>query len=490
MPKENKLAELLELAALSVTVTSPEDMSELRKLLNTFDQISCSVAALEEIPAGLLDQAQGMTASAAELINAILKHEIQDKDASLAKVRGRVSELQKLLAGAGICQSLLDSSTPPDSKATQSQASTTISQEVASLIPDFVVEAVEHIELAEAALLEIEKEPGNTEALNLLFRAFHSIKGASAFLDLTEIGSLGHSVESVLDLARKGKLALVGANADLVLEAVDMMKNMVTALQNTDHLDKPPEPQKNLSSLLKKLKACTSGQIPELSAEALSGQNKPEIAIKSSTALTEDKIRVTTARLDSLVNMVGELVIAQSMVSQQISQTLPPEHELSRTVVRQGKITRELQDLSMSMRMVPIQGVFQRITRLVRDLARKADKDINLTIVGEETELDRNVIEQIVDPLIHMVRNSIDHGLESKEERIRAGKDPTAHIELRAFHWAGNLVIEVEDDGKGLDSEQILKKAMDNGIVPAEQDLSTEQIHRLVFTPVCLQPNS
>jgi len=483
MLNKDKLTELLERAALSVTVAGPEDMSELRKLLKILDQISFSIAALEQGSPRLLDKARGMTRSAAELVNAILNHEIQDRDASLEQVCERVSELQKLVARAGPCQSLPAKSASKGRKAADSQGSMIISEENAPLIPDFIIEAAEHIESAEAALLEVEKEPGNKEALNLVFRAFHSIKGASAFLNLKEIGSLAHSVESVLDLARKGKLALVGVNADVVLESVDMMKNMIAALGKSAQTGEPLEAQTSLSTLLKRLKACTSGQAPEVSADAAPDQAKAEIATKSSTGLTEDKIRVTTARLDGLVNMVGELVIAQSMVSQQISQTLPPEHELSRTVVRQGKITRELQELSMSMRMVPIQGVFQRITRLVRDLSHKAGKDITLTVVGEETELDRNVVEQIVDPLIHMVRNCVDHGIEAKEERIRAGKDPTAHIELRAFHRAGNLVIEVEDDGKGLDSEQILKKAVDNGIVPAEQELSTQQIYRLAFHP-------
>ena len=134
----------------------------------------------------------------------------------------------------------------------------------------------------------------------------------------------------------------------------------------------------------------------------------------------------------------------------------------------------------MSMRMVPIAGVFQKMARLVRDLSHKASKKINFSTQGEETELDRNIVDKIADPLVHMVRNSVDHGIESADKRAEAGKSPTGQIELRAFHQAGNIVIEIEDDGKGLDKERILKKAIDNGVVEAGQELSDEEIYKLI----------
>ncbi|HDZ69042.1 MAG TPA: chemotaxis protein CheA, partial [Phycisphaerales bacterium] len=194
-----------------------------------------------------------------------------------------------------------------------------------------------------------------------------------------------------------------------------------------------------------------------------------------------EKIKVSTTRLDNLINMTGELVIAQLMVTEEVNTTLVSEHELSRKVAHQSKIVRELQELAMLMRMVPIHGVFQKMTRLIRDLSHKAGKNIDFITSGEETELDRTVVDKIADPLIHMVRNSIDHGIESSEERIKAGKNPAGRIELRAYHQAGNIVIEIEDDGKGLDKEHILKKAVDNGIVEAGQELSDEEIFKLVF---------
>jgi two-component system chemotaxis sensor kinase CheA len=179
--------------------------------------------------------------------------------------------------------------------------------------------------------------------------------------------------------------------------------------------------------------------------------------------------------------MVGELVVAQLMVSEEVNTKQMTNHNLCRKVAHQNKIIRELQQLSMSIRMVPIGGVFQKMARLVRDLSRKSGKEINFITRGDETELDRTVVDKIADPLVHMIRNAIDHGIEPVEERKEAGKNPKGQIELRAFHEAGNIVIEIEDDGKGLSKENILKKAIDNGIVTPEQELNDDEILKLIF---------
>jgi two-component system chemotaxis sensor kinase CheA len=179
--------------------------------------------------------------------------------------------------------------------------------------------------------------------------------------------------------------------------------------------------------------------------------------------------------------MVGELVVAQLMVSEEVNTTQITNHNLCRKVAHQNKIIRELQQLSMSIRMVPIGGVFQKMARLVRDLSRKSAKEINFVTTGDETELDRTVVDKIADPLVHMIRNAIDHGIEPVEKRKEAGKNPKGQIELRAFHESGNIVIEIEDDGKGLIKENILKKAIDNGIVTPEQELNDDEIFKLIF---------
>lgn len=207
-----------------------------------------------------------------------------------------------------------------------------------------------------------------------------------------------------------------------------------------------------------------------------SGDNR-----KVKATATDEKIKVSTSRLDNLVNMVGELVISQSMVLQDAHAALAPDHSLCRKVSHQGKLVRELQELSMMMRMVPIQGVFQKMARLVRDLSQKTGKKVKFTTEGEETELDRIVVDQIGDPLVHMIRNAMDHGLESAEDRIAAGKDPVGHILLRAFHQAGSIVIEIQDDGRGLNKDKILKKALDLKMIGPEQELSDSEIYKLIF---------
>jgi two-component system chemotaxis sensor kinase CheA len=217
--------------------------------------------------------------------------------------------------------------------------------------------------------------------------------------------------------------------------------------------------------------------------EAVAEDSKAKSPSAAGAQTSEDKIKVSTSRLDTLVNMTGELVIAQLMVAEQINAADLSMHELARKVSHQSKIVRELQELSMSMRMVPIQGVFQKMTRLARDLSHKASKPVDFVTVGEETELDRTVVDKIADPLVHMVRNSIDHGIEPSADRVKAGKPPTGRVELRAFHKCGSIVIEMEDDGKGLDTERILKKAVESGLVEAGQDLPPEEIFKLIFHP-------
>jgi two-component system chemotaxis sensor kinase CheA len=192
---------------------------------------------------------------------------------------------------------------------------------------------------------------------------------------------------------------------------------------------------------------------------------------------------VDAGKLDYLMDMVGELVIAQSLI------TLNPEigalesGPLQRNLQQLGRITAEVQRVAMSMRMTPVSTLFGRMNRLVRDLTRKNGKKVRLELSGEETELDKAIIEQLADPMMHMVRNSLDHGLEGPEERIAAGKSPEGTLTLAASHQAGHILIEITDDGRGLDTEKILKKARAKGLVTEAQNLSDNEIFFLIFEP-------
>ncbi|HLG29933.1 MAG TPA: chemotaxis protein CheA, partial [Candidatus Brocadiales bacterium] len=213
---------------------------------------------------------------------------------------------------------------------------------------------------------------------------------------------------------------------------------------------------------------------PDKVDEAL---KKQEIFDKSSSAT----VKVHINKLDNLVNLVGELVISQALINEEVS--LINGNGISKNLSHLGKITKEIQDQVMSLRMVPLKPVFQKMSRLVRDLSAKAGKKIQLEISGEDTELDKSVIEQIGDPLVHLIRNSVDHGIEPAAERIAMGKPEIGTIQLNAFYKGGNIIIEISDDGRGLAKGKILKKAVEKGIIEEHAVLADNQIYNLIFLP-------
>lgn len=494
MQETNKLSELVHRAASAITVLNPTEMSELESLQAILDQIKQNITSIDEGPVHCLtglEQVKGTTSNAVEAMQKVLESDAEDVTKAIETITQAVVTLQSFT------DELESASQGVEQAQTAPAATTTIAEEDVSLILDFITEATEHIESVEAGLLELESKPGDTEVLNKIFRGFHTIKGMAGFLNLADIGSLAHSAENLLDMARKGKLALAGENTDVVLEAADMMKKMISELGGSVEAGKPVSGPEALPDLLARLDAAAEGRNLTATASssqarqtdkdlerALATKSKPETrdkTAKTQVHSSDEKIKVSIDRLDNLVNMVGELVVAQLMVNEEANTALASDHAFSRKVAHQSKIVRELQQLSMSMRMVPIQGVFQKMARLVRDLSRKSGKDISFSTLGDQTELDRTVVDKITDPLVHMVRNSIDHGIEPPDERSQAGKNSTGHIELRAFHEAGNIVIEIEDDGKGLNKERILRKALENGVITAEQELSEEEIFKLIF---------
>ncbi len=359
------------------------------------------------------------------------------------------------------------------------------------LLLDFAEEAREHMESAESGLLELETSPDSTDLLNSIFRAFHTLKGMAGFLNLNEIGTLAHAAENLLDGLRQGQLPLTSQRSDLILESIDHLKRMVPAALSAAEGKPLDAGKQTLEVLLSKLKTTMSQHEEEPRVEESKSAetviDSPSTATESSSTKastpTSDTIKISTDRLDRLINVAGELVIAQSMVAEEVGHKFAHEHTLNHKVNQQDKMIRELQELSMAMRMVPIQGVFQRMTRLVRDLSRQCGKKVNLVTKGAETELDRTIVDRIADPLIHMVRNSLDHGLEPPEQRLERGKDETGRLELRASHQSGQIVIEVEDDGRGLDRDKILAKAVGQQLVSPDVTLTDEEIFKLIFHP-------
>ncbi len=371
------------------------------------------------------------------------------------------------------------------------------------LVLDFVAEGLEYLDQAEAALLALEGDPGDSEAINVTFRAFHTIKGVSAFLDLAQVSHVAHEAETLLDRVRGGTVPFTEGAADLFFRSADVLRGLLIGIREAVDGGVPRTPE-GLEPLLEMLsdpelpgrlreggaigKAPTSQGLEPASAPGGGGETPtgPERAGRDEApqagATGEDSVRIRTERLDRLVDLVGELVVSHSMISQD-AEVLGSRGHLGKKVSHSQKILRELQDLSTSLRMVPLKPAFHKITRVVRDVARRSGKRVELVTTGEETELDRSMVAVITDPLVHMVRNSVDHGLESAEERAANGKPQHGTLRLTARQSGGNVVVEIEDDGRGLDRDRILAKAVDRGLVDRERVLSDEEIHQLIFQP-------
>ncbi len=353
------------------------------------------------------------------------------------------------------------------------------------LIGDFVNEAGEHLATIEAQILILERDPTAHDPLHAAFRGFHTIKGLAGFLDLGDIRAVSHEVETLLDRARNLELVLTPFIIDVVLESADYLRRAIVWMQAGLNGTAGEAPA--FDALLERVRAVLEGKheaAPVAEAEPKAAMEtvkavesaKPEGEVASS-------LRVDAGKLDYMMDMVGELVIAQSLITHNPEIGGLESGPLQRNLQQLGRITAEVQRVAMSMRMTPVSTLFSRMNRLVRDLTRKNGKKVRLDLIGEDTELDKTIIEQLADPLMHMVRNSLDHGLETPEERIASGKPAEGKLVLSASHQASNILIEITDDGRGLNTEKILKKARERGLVAEGQNLSDHEIFFLIFEP-------
>ncbi len=379
----------------------------------------------------------------------------------------------------------------------------TIFRDNGAMISDFCAEADEHLEAADRNLLVIDGDPTNTEALNAIYRGFHTIKGVASMLSLAAIQTLAHEAENLLNLARDGKLVLRGKALDLAFASNDALKRQVHTIRQWSPDRGRIEPDPALPKLLADLRAVAAGKpvaaeppaakpstaapvapaaAPEEPAAAAEHADAPQGG-RRAAGNDKETVRVDKDRLDKLINTIGELVIAQSMAQQEFDELTTGSGELSLALPELSKISRDLQELSLSLRMVPLQGTFQKMTRLVRDLSRKMGKPVAFEVHGEETELDKTVVDQLGDPLMHMVRNALDHGLEGPDDRVAVGKPAEGRVSLKAYHQGGSVYIELTDDGRGLDRDRILAKAVEKGLVPDGQRLSDSEVYALIFAP-------
>lgn len=350
-----------------------------------------------------------------------------------------------------------------------------------SLLRDFLNEAAEYIAASEVALLTLEANKQDTEAINTVFRAFHTVKGTAAFLGLTHIAEFAHEAESLLMRVRDREFSYGPGCADLSLRSVDMLKTLLGAVEDAMAGDGSLVQPNGYHALILAL----NGYNPAADAAsiALSGSVEETPRAQRAETVVDATIRVRTDRLDRLINMVGELVIAQTMIAGDEYMSNSQQPDLTRKVSHAGKIVRELQELSMSMRMVPLRSTFQKLARVVRDTASKVGKSVQFTTEGEDVEIDRNLVDILADPLVHMVRNAVDHGIEQPDDRDRAGKSRTGSVRLSAYHSSGNVVVDLIDDGGGLHRDRIAAKAVEKGLIETDRGMSDSEVFNLIFAP-------
>jgi len=458
--------------------------------------------------------------------------------------------------------------------------------EFQEILQDFLVESFELVEKLDEDLVELENNPEDLELLNGIFRVAHTVKGASSFLNFDVLTHLTHHMEDVLNKARHGELILTPDIMDVVLESIDLMKELLNVIRDTSadagvdiaacvaRLDKvtggdgnvdvpasaqaepapvieeaiaePAEEELDYDSMddneieaeierllnerqsedkAKRAAKIAAGEsVPEAppspSEEPATPEPTPEptpapvvaapppppappkpipkpaepkaaAPAKRAPATVEQTIRVDVKRLDHLMNLIGELVLAKNRlikINDDVEERYEGEEfleELNQVVSIVSLVTTDLQIAVMKTRMLPIGKVFNKFPRMIRDLSRELSKDIELHISGEDTELDKSIVEEIGDPLVHIIRNSCDHGVETPDIRKASGKEEKGNIILKAYNEGNQIVIQIDDDGKGLDVEMLKNKSLENGIITEKEAdaMSDKEAYTLIFKP-------
>lgn len=363
------------------------------------------------------------------------------------------------------------------------------------LLKDFLAESAENLAQLDQDVVELERDPSNASLLNSIFRSIHTIKGTCGFLGLARLETVSHTAESVLDRLRTGALTAEPDVISDILRAVDVIKTILTELA-ANHV----EPTGDDSLLIALLEQWLGPDAPRhaiaigpaaiakatlefaASPDAFSGTGSSAFSATQAAA-APSSIRVSIKLLDALMNLAGELVLSRNQLLEMSSREedspfAPPIQQLSR-------ITAELQGAVMKTRMQAVGSAWSKLPRVVRDIARETGKKIELDMKGAATELDRQLVQALQDPLTHMVRNSADHGIELPEVRRAAGKSPVGRIVLNAYHEAGHVIVEVTDDGKGIDAAEVRRTAIERGLITkdAAKLMSDCQVLRFIFEP-------
>ncbi len=409
-----------------------------------------------------------------------------------------------------------------------------------AIVKEFLIESYENLDRLDQDLVVLEKDPANRDTLSSIFRTIHTIKGTSGFLAFNQLEAVTHAGESLLSRLRDGLLPLTAEITTALLATVDVVRDMLKSIEASGKEGERND-QELISKLARLLEApavspasgATSAKIdPTTNSSEQPVPNLGEILIKRGAtnvsdvhaavelqnagdprhvgenmvekgtvksqeivevlnaqqqargqSASESTIRVDVSQLDRLMNRVGELVLLRNQIVQYTNST--EDSELLATSQRLNLLTTELQEGVMKTRMQPIGNIWSKFPRTVRDVALGCGKQVRIEMEGKETELDKTIIEAIKDPLTHLVRNAVDHGVETSEMRRASGKDPEGCLSLRAFHEGGQVIIEVTDDGAGLDCEKLRKKAIQKGLITPDQAarMGEREITNLIFLP-------
>ena len=349
------------------------------------------------------------------------------------------------------------------------------------LLREFLIETNESLDLVDAQLVRFEQEPNNAQVLDNIFRLVHTIKGTCGFLTLPRLEALAHAAEALMSKFRSGTMVSSEA-VTLILATLDRIKDLLDELEQTQKEQEGTD--RDLIGALERMASAEPSKVvdaPPLAPNGIESERDAETPAEGRVA--RQTIRVSVGTLEHLMTMVSELVLTRNQLLELMRHH--EDSEFKAPLQRLSSVTAELQEGVMRTRMQPIHSAWQKLPRIVRDLATELGKDIELEMYGSETELDRQVLELIKDPLTHMVRNSADHGLETPQERRAVGKPERGTIRLTAYHEGGYIIIGITDDGRGLDTEKIKAKAVANGLATEAdiEKMSEAQIHRFIFAP-------
>lgn len=408
---------------------------------------------------------------------------------------------------------------------------------------DFLFEATQLLNDAEQAFLALEGNKDNPDLMNEIFRLAHNLKGTSRAVGFGDVAEFTHEWENLILKIKEGKIAVTDSIVSLLLECNDHVSIMIKML--TMDMDSKFDSKEIISKIhlalegnyvADNVQATAPSEvfnevpsadmfeeeaIAEADAEILKNfesnlqsnpmsveqteeraksffpsEHKKEVAAQEAQhteakkpqdnkgkgpAVEDDNIRVSLSRVEKLNDVVGELVIIQTVLNQHREEIQSPL--MLKSLSQLSKLSKEIQNISMSLRMIPLKQTFQKMQRIVRDTSKALNKKVHLELIGDETEIDKTVLEHLSDPLVHIVRNAVDHGLEATEGRLAAGKSEEGRVTLKAYHEGNNLVIEIKDDGKGINPKIIREKAIEKKVITANQHLSDEDLVNLVFHP-------